>query len=73
MVDLKKLKALMVLRDYTQETLTAAAKAKGYKTSKNTINAKVTGRSKMTCEDADMFIDLLDITDPVERAAIFLA
>ena len=73
MVDITKLKALMVLRGYNQQTLTAACRKKGYKMSKNTVNAKFNNRSPFTCDDAEMFCDVLEITDPVEKVEIFLS
>lgn len=73
MVDINKLKARMVLAGYNQQTLAAACKEKGYKTSENTISAKFNSRSKWTCEDADMLCDVLGIYEPAEKAGIFLA
>lgn len=73
MVDIAKLKARMVLNGYNQQTLVAACKAKGYKTSENTISAKMNARSSWTCDDADMLCDVLGICDPTEKAEIFLA
>ena len=73
MVDINKIKSLMVLAGYNQTTLTAACKEKGYKTSENTINAKLNNRSRWTCDDADMICDVLGICDPAEKAEIFLA
>lgn len=73
MVDINRLKARMVLAGYNQKTLTAACKEKGYKTSYNTINAKFNEESPITCDDAEMFCDVLEIHEPAERAGIFLA
>lgn len=73
MVDINRLKARMVLAGYNQKTLTAACKGKGYKTSYNTINAKFNEESPITCDDAEMFCDVLEIHEPAERAGIFLA
>lgn len=73
MVDINRLKARMVLAGYNQKTLTAACKEKGYKTSYNTINAKFNEESPITCDDAEMFCDVLEIFEPAERAGIFLA
>ena len=73
MVDVNKLKARMVLMGYNQRTFATACNNKGYKISENTVNAKFTGRSPWTIDDADMAIDVLEITDPAEKAAIFLA
>lgn len=73
MVDTNKLRSLMVLAGYNQKTLTAACKEKGYKTSENTMNAKLNGRARWTCDDADMVCDVLEIHDPAVKAAIFFA
>ena len=73
MVNIVKLKARMVLCGYNQRTLTEACREKGYKISKNTISAKLTNRSPITCDDADMFCDVLGITAPAEKCEIFLA
>lgn len=73
MVDINRLKARMVLAGHDQKTLTAACKAKGYKTSYNTINAKFNKNSPITCDDAEMFCDVLEIYEPAEKAGIFLA
>ena len=73
MVDLKKLRARMYLAGYNQRTLTVACRDKGYKISENTMGAKFNGRSTITCDDADMFCDVLGIYDPAEKCEIFLA
>lgn len=73
MVDINKLKSRMVLAGYNQRTLTIACRKKGYKISENTMNAKFNNRSPLTCDDADMFCDVLEIRDPAEKAKIFLA
>lgn len=73
MVDVKKLKARMVLAGHDRKTLTAACNEKGYKISYNTMTAKFSKRSPITCDDAEMLCVVLDIHDPAEKAAIFLA
>ena len=73
MVDIAKLKARMALAGYNQTTLTAACREKGYKIGKNAINTKLKNRSPWTCDDADMLCDVLEISDPAEKAEIFLA
>ena len=73
MVNINKLRSRMVLAGYNQETLRKACIEKGYKVGKNAISAKFCGRSKITCDDADMFIDVLNIEDPIEKCEIFLA
>lgn len=73
MVDINKLKSRMVLAGYGQKSLTIACQEKGYKIGKNTLNSKFNGRSKWTCDDADMLCDVLGIDSPTERGEIFLA
>lgn len=73
MVDINKLKSRMVLEGYNQRTLTEECNKKGYKISENTISSKFNNRSPWTCEDADMVCDVLNISDPSEKAEIFLA
>lgn len=73
MVDINKLKARMVLVGYDQRTLTTACISRGYEIGKNAINRKLNGKSPWTCDDADMLCDVLEINDPAEKAAIFLA
>ena len=73
MVDIKKLRACMVLAGHDGKTLTAACQENGYKISYNTVSAKLSGKSPITCDDAEIFCTVLEIHDPAERAAIFLA
>ena len=73
MVDINRLKARMVLAGHNQKSLTTACISKGYEIGKNAINLKLNGRSPWTCDDADMLCDVLEIHDPAEKAAIFLA
>lgn len=73
MVDINKLKARMVLMGYNQRTFTKACREKGYQISENTVNAKFTRKSPWTIDDADMACDVLEIHEPAEKVAIFLA
>ena len=73
MVDTNRLLARVVMAGYDRKTLTAACKKKGYKISYNTMIAKFNRTSPITCDDAEMFCDVLDIHDPAEKAGIFLA
>ena len=73
MVNIAKLKARMVLKGYNQRTLAVACKEKGYKTSENTICAKMNDRSPWTCDDIDMMCDVLEIDDPADKVDIFLS
>ena len=72
MVDINLLRSIMVLKNYTQKTLAAEMTARGVKTSENTLSAKMTGRSKFDCDDADVICDILEVELPSEKAAIFL-
>ena len=73
MVDINRLLARVVMAGYDRKALTAECKKKGYKISYNTMIAKFNKTSPITCDDADMFCDVLGIDDPVEQAGIFLA
>lgn len=73
MVDVKKLRARMVLMGHTQKTLVAEMTARGVKTSENTFSSKMNGKSQFDCTDADVLCDILDLVKPAERAEIFLA
>lgn len=72
MVDINRLKARMVLVGHDQKSLHRACVEKGYKISYNTINAKFNNNSAITCYDAEMFCDVLEIHEPAEKAGIFL-
>ena len=72
MVDVQKLRAKMVLKGYDQKSLVAAINARGIKFSENTLSAKMNGRSKFDCLDADIICDILEITSPADKAEIFL-
>lgn len=73
MVDVKKLKARMFLKGYTQKSLVAEMNERGVKTSENTFSSKMTGKSQFDCIDADVICDILEVDSPEERADIFLA
>lgn len=73
MVDTNRLKSHMVLEGFNQRTLTEEFKRRGYKIANNTLNAKLNNKSPWTCDDADMFCEVLKIKDPAEKAKIFLA
>jgi hypothetical protein len=73
MVDVKKLRARMVLMGHTQKTLVAEMTTRGVKTTENTFSSKMNGKSQFDCSDADVLCDILDIVNPAERAEIFLA
>lgn len=73
MVDVKKLRARMVLMGHTQKTLVAEMTARGVKTSENTFSSKMNGKSQFDCTDADVLCDILNLVNPADRAEIFLA
>ena len=72
MVDVKKLKAQMVLKGYSQKSLVAEMNNRGYKTSENTLSSKMKKPRKFTCEDADVICSILELNTTAERADIFL-
>ena len=72
MVDVNRLRSIMVLKNYTQKTLAAEMTARGVKTSENTLSAKMTGKSQFDCDDADVICDILEVELPSDKAAIFL-
>lgn len=72
MVDVQKLRSVMVLKGYNQKTLVAEINARGLKTSENTFSSKMNGKSQFDCMDADVICDILGIEAPAERAEIFL-
>lgn len=73
MVDVNKLRAMMVLKGYTQKSLVAEMNNRGVKTSENTFSSKMNGKSQFDCTDADVICDILEVHNSAERAEIFLA
>ena len=73
MVDVNKLKSRMVLMGYTQKSLVTEMTQRGVKTSENTLSSKMQGKSQFDCEDADVICEILEVSDPAEKADIFLA
>lgn len=73
MVNVKKLKARMVLMGHTQKSLVAEMNAHGVKITENTFSSKMSGKSQFDCIDADVICDILNLVDPADRADIFLA
>ena len=73
MVDIQKLKSRMVLKGYNQKRLALEMTARGVKMSENTLSAKMTGTSKFDTDDANVICDILELVDPADKAAIFLA
>ena len=72
MVDVKKLKARMVLMGYTQKSLVVEMNVRGVKTTENTLSSKMNGKSQFDCDDADVICDILRLDSLAERAEIFL-
>ena len=72
MVDVKKLRSKMVLMGYTQKSLVAEMKARGYKITVNTLSSKMKNPRKFNCDDADVICDILELKGAVEKAEIFL-
>ena len=73
MVDVNKLKARMTLMGYTQKSLVAEMKVRGFKTTENTFSSKMKNPRKFTCDYADVICDILKLETSVEKAEIFLA
>lgn len=73
MVDVNRLRSRMALMGYNQKSLVAEMNARGVKTSENTFSSKMNRKSQFDCDDADVICDILEVTIPSERAAIFLA
>lgn len=67
MINTKKLKATMVEKGYTQELL-----SKEIGISKNALNAKINGRSKMYVDEACAICEALQITSDDVKVSIFL-
>jgi hypothetical protein len=63
----------MVLKGYNQRSLAAEMTARGVKISENTLSAKMTGGSKFDTDDADVICEILELVEPADKAAIFLA
>lgn len=72
MVDVKKLRAQMVLKGHTQKSLVAEMKTRGFKITENTFSSKMKNPDKFNCGDADMICDILELNTTAERAEIFL-
>ena len=72
MVNVLKLRSQMALKGYNQKMLVDEMNSRGVKISENTLSAKMNGTSKWDCDDADVICDILEVTEPSEKAAIFL-
>ena len=73
MVDVQKLRARMVLKGFNQKSLVNEMNERGYKISENTFSAKMNRVSPFDCDLVDMLCDVLEVTEPSEKADIFLA
>ena len=67
MVNVNKLKGAMVREGFSQVTL-----AKHLNMSKNTLNAKLNGKAKITTEEAKELCEILHIDTEKEKVDIFL-
>ncbi len=67
-MNVNKLKAAIVESGYTQVSL-----AKELGVSKNTINAKINGKSRLFVDEACAICELLNISDDKQKASIFLS
>jgi transcriptional regulator with XRE-family HTH domain len=67
-MNVNKLKGRMVEAGYTQRTLAIAAKM-----SENTLSSKLNERRPFNTDEVLVICDLLHITDPAEKAQIFLS
>ena len=72
MVDIRKLRARMALKGYSQKKLVEELNARGVKISENTLSSKMNGKPFDT-DLVDGLCDVLEIEVPAERAEIFLA
>ena len=66
-MNVNKLKGAMVRAGHTQSTF-----AEALNMSKNTLNAKINGRSKITTDEAKAMCEVLCIYDNAEKIEIFL-
>lgn len=53
--------------------MTQNALAKELRISENTMSSRVTGKSSFTVDEVDSICNILKISDPEEKAEIFLA
>ena len=67
MVDINRLKGAMVAAGFTQITF-----AKELGMSKNTLNAKLNGKAKISTDEASKMCDVLKIEDENDKCQIFL-
>lgn len=68
MVNLNKLRGAIARAGHTQTSLYPLMNM-----CQNTLNAKVNGGSPITCDEADLFCEVLGIKDYNEMVEIFLA
>ena len=72
MVDVRKLRARMVLKGYNQKRLVKELNNRGIKINENTFSSKMNGKPFDT-DLVDGICDILEIVVPAEKAEIFLA
>ena len=68
LINYNKLKGAMVQAGYTQLSF-----AKQLNMSKNTLNAKMNGKSKIYIDEANVMCEVLGIVDEKEKCDIFLS
>lgn len=73
MVNIPLLRSTMVLKGHNQKSLVSELNARGVKISENTFSAKMTGASSFDCDLVDAICDVLEVTEPAQKADIFLA
>lgn len=72
MVDVRKLRARMILKGYNQKQLVEELNARGIKINENTFSSKMNGKPFDT-DLVDGICDILEIKVPADKAEIFLA
>ena len=73
MVDIRKLRAKIVLKGYNQKSLVTEINSRGLKISENTLSSKMNGASTFDCDLVDVICEILEVEEPAEKAEIFLA
>ena len=67
-----KMKNLKLLAKMTENDYSQADLAKALNLSKNTVNNKINGKSAFDTREINKICNLLHISDPSEKALIFL-
>ena len=66
------MKNLKLLAKMTENEYSQADLAKALNLSKNTVNNKINGKSAFDTKEINEICDVLNISDPYEKALIFL-